>query len=280
MNVSEVVSSLKNLPPAPRVMPILLKSLNDMNTSAEDIVKLLELDAGIVAKIIGVSNSAFYGGQGHVSDIGEAVGRLGFKEIYRIVTSIYAKVFVGNPMNSYQVEADERWFNSVGTGIVMEILCKKLGNGDPATTYTVGLLHDIGKTAIDEVFHHQYSTVLSTISTQQITLQKAEQQVFGFDHAQVGAALLKSWDFPEEIVEPIEFQFDPEHASKFRKEACMLHLSRWVCASIGGAPGTHAWAFELREPVFEILNCAPDIAMELILDSKEELMRREDLLKL
>lgn len=280
MNVNEVVKKIRNLPPAPRVMPMLLKALNDFNTSGDDIVQLLELDASLVAKIMSVSNSAFYGGMGDISDIGEAVSRLGFKEIYRIVTNIYAKVFVGKPMTSYQIEAEERWFNSVATGIVMEMLTKRLQAGDPATTYTVGLLHDIGKTAIDEVFDHQYAKVLSAVETKQITLQKAEHQVFGFDHAQIGAALMRSWDFPEEIIEPVEFQFDPLGAKNFQKMACMLHLSRWVCASIGGAPGTYAWAFELDENVFEVLGCSQDIAIELILESKDELMRKEELLKL
>ena len=90
-------------------MPILLKSLNDINTSGEDIVSLLELDAGLAAKLLKVSNSAYYGGRGDTTEVGEAVARLGFREIYRIITNIYAKAFVGRPMNSYQIEAEERW---------------------------------------------------------------------------------------------------------------------------------------------------------------------------
>ncbi len=280
MKVEEVVAQLRNLPPAPRVMPMLLKLLSDINTSSDDIVQLLELDAGLVAKFLNISNSAYYGGRGDITDIGEAVARLGFKEIYRIVTNIYAKAFVGKSMNSYQIKAEERWFNSVATGIVMEMLTKRLGHGDPATTYTIGLLHDLGKTAIDEVFDHQYKEVLSAVSNQQITLQEAEQKVFGFDHAQVAAALMRSWEFPEEIIEPIECQFEINNAHVYKYEACMLHLSRWVCASIGGAPGTSAWAFSLDESVFEVLECSEQIAMQLILESKDELMKKEDLLKL
>lgn len=280
MNVNELVAGLKSLPPAPRVMPLLLRALNDLNSSSEDIVQLLQLDAGLVAKILSVSNSAFYGGSGSITDIGEAMTRLGYREIYRIVTNIYARAFVGREMRSYQMEADERWFNSVATGIVMEVLTRHIHVGDSASTYTVGLLHDIGKTVINELFEDRYQEVLAIVERDHLTLQKAEWRVFGFDHARVGAALMRSWEFPEEIVEPVEFQFEPAEAPNYAKLAAMLHLSRWICASIGGAPGTSAWAFSLNSQVFEMLGCSDSIVMELLLESKEELMRKEDLLKL
>lgn len=279
MKLEEVVASLKNLPPAPRVMPMLLSSLNDLNTSGDEIVQLLELDAGLAAKILTVSNSAYYGGRGDIAEVGEAVARLGFREIYRIVTNIYAKAFVGRSMSTYQIEADERWFNSVATGVVMELLTKRLQDGDPATAYTIGLLHDIGKSAVDEVCHETYQQVLLAVEEDHMTLQKAEQKILGFDHAQLGAALMRSWKFPDAIIEPIEFQFDPCHAKDFPKLASMLHLSRWICASIAGAPGTFAWAFELDSSVFETLQCSEEIVMQLILESKEELEQKEELLK-
>lgn len=280
MNVQDVVANLKSLPPAPRVMPLLLRALNDVNSSREDIVELLQLDAGLVAKILSVSNSALYGGKGDITDIDEAMARLGYREIYRIVTNIYAKAFVGRGMLSYQIDSSDRWFNSVATGIVMEMLTRRLNVGDPATTYTVGLLHDIGKSVIDEVYETRYHEVFSIIEKDGMTLQQAECRLFGFDHAQIGAALMQNWNFPDEIVEPIAFQFEPLKARTQLKVAAMLHLSRWICASIGGAPGTAAWAFEINAAVLEMLGCRESIIPELLIESKEALMRKEELLKL
>ena len=129
-------------------------------------------------------------------------------------------------------------------------------------------------------FTTSISRSCQTVEHQQISLQKAEKEIFGFDHAEVAAALMRSWEFPEAIIEPIEFQFHPMESGEYKKTSCMLHLSRWICASIGGAPGTFAWAFELDSSVFEVLGCSEEIVMELILESKEELDRKEDLLKL
>ena len=183
-------------------------------------------------------------------------------------------------MQSYEIESEERWFNSVATGVVMELMTKRFGLGDPATTYTIGLLHDIGKTAIDLLHEHKYSEVLDSIEEKQITLQEAEKKMFGYDHAEIGAALLRSWEFPESVIQPIEYQFRPNECEQHKKISSMLHLSKWICAGIGGAPGTHAWAFRLDESVFEELKCSESDALQLMLASKEEIQHKKDLLKI
>lgn len=278
MNLNELISSLRNLPPAPRVMPKLLAFLNDPEASTTDIIDLIELDASLTAKIIGTSNSAFYGFEGGITDLGDAVNRLGFREIYRIVTHIFTRSFVGQSMESYQIDSEERWFNSVATGLVMEVSSNWLKLGDPATSYTIGLLHDIGKIAINQVFYSNYQPVLDRVESEKIELRIAEKMVFGFDHAEAGAALLGSWDFPLEIIEPIEFQYEPAKANNYSTYASLLHLSRWIAASIGGAPGKHARAFKFHEDVLESLSIEPEIVMQLMIESKDQLKRKEALL--
>jgi putative nucleotidyltransferase with HDIG domain len=280
MNLNEMIISLKNLPPAPRVMPKLLKLLNNPNSLSTDIVELVELDASLTARLIGISNSAYYGSDAGITDLGEAVNRLGFKEIYRTITNVYAKSFVGQSIKSYQIDAEERWFNSVATGLVMEIMTLRWNKGDSAAAYTIGLLHDIGKTAINEIFGSQYASVLERVESEQMELRHAEKLAFGFDHAEAGAALLKSWGFPDEIVEPIEMQYEPENAANYRTFASMLHLSRWIASGIGGAPGKLARAFELKGEIFETLSIQPEEAMELMIDCKEQIELKEKLLSL
>ena len=280
MNLDEMIVSLKSLPPAPRVMPKLLKLLNDPESSSSDIVELVELDASLTARLIGISNSAYYGMEGGITDLGEAVNRLGFREIYRTITNVYARSFVGQSMQSYGIDTEERWFNSVATGLVMETMSQHWGLGDAATSYTIGLLHDLGKTAINELFRSQYASVLQRVDSEHIELRVAEKEAFGFDHAEAGAALLQHWDFPDEIVEPIGKQYEPENAVEYPIFASMLHLSRWIAAGVGGAPGKQARAFALKESVFETLSVGPEKAMELMIECKEQIELKEKLLSL
>ncbi|MCG8528472.1 MAG: HDOD domain-containing protein [Opitutales bacterium] len=280
MSIEEWIERLENLPPAPRVLPKLLKLLNHIDTSAQEIVDLIQLDASLTAKLIGISNSAYYGAGGTISGLDEAVNRLGFQEIYRTVNLICAKSFVGQSVAVYEIDSEERWLSSVTTAIVMETICSKIRMGDPATGYTIGLLHDIGKIAINQLFAEEYAEVLSKVEDDHMSLSDAEQEAFGFDHAEVGAVLLRKWDFPEEISLPIEFQFDPVGCKSQKEYASMLHLSRWVCASIAGAPGKHGWAFDLKEEMLDILKLSVEDIYPLMLDVKDKVNEKEDLVAL
>jgi HD-like signal output (HDOD) protein len=280
MNIHQMIQDLKNLPPAPRVMPKLLNMLNDPNASSDDITALIQLDPGLTAKIIGTSNSVYYGGVGDIKDLNEAVCRLGFREIYRIVTNIYAKSFVGQKADTYLMDSEERWQNSVANGLVMELVSQRRVISDPATAYTVGLLHDIGKTVIHELFADTYQRVYDLLDKVDMPVRDAEQHILGVDFALAGAALLEAWDFPEEIVDPIRHQFEFEKSENSKLLAALLHVSKWVVAGIGGAPGKHARAFEMNPLALEILGLNEMESMALMIDAKDLLKKKEDMLVL
>jgi len=280
MSIEELINGLKDLPPAPRVLPRLLKVLGDENASSEDVVSLIDLDPALTARIIRQSNSAYYGGFDAVSDLDEAVNRLGFREIYRMACLICARSFVGGAVPTYKMESEERWFNSVATGLVMETLSRDLGFCEPSTAYTVGLLHDIGKLAIHQVFGDRYDAVFDKLEQEGKSLYRAEMEVLGFDHAQVGAALLEKWGFPEDIVIPIRFQYSPSAAPSQRETTGMLHVSHWIAGGIGGKPGKDSWAFELDTSVFAMLHMDEERAMQVMLQSRDQLKEKEEMLSM
>ena len=55
-----------------------------------------------------------------------------------------------------------------------------------------------------------------------------EKNTIGFTNASVTAALLKHWDFPANIIEPIRWQYAPNFAGYHQKAACLLHVAKWL----------------------------------------------------
>ena len=55
--------------------------------------------------------------------------------------------------------------------------------------------------------------------------------------AEIGAELLRFWEFPESLIEAIRFQLNPTRCENAPKLACLLALARWVrnriCAETG-----------------------------------------------
>jgi hypothetical protein len=54
----------------------------------------------------------------------------------------------------------------------------------------------------------------------------------GFDHAELGGALLKAWKIPANISEPVAFHHAPQSAVQNPLESAVVHLSDIICQAM------------------------------------------------
>ncbi len=85
MTPADLVSEVPGLPSAPKVLPALKRLLQDPNSSLADVVKLIRLDAAIAARVLQLSNSAYYNKGRPCQTIDTAVHRIGFDLVYELV---------------------------------------------------------------------------------------------------------------------------------------------------------------------------------------------------
>ena len=94
----------------------------------------------------------------------------------------------------------------------------------------MGLLHDIGKLAMEKEFPAEYALARNLVSHRGGLIRDAEEQVFGCDHALVGQHLCTRWSLPHDFVEAIAYHHQPEQASEIGKRwAACVHLAD-ICA--------------------------------------------------
>jgi putative nucleotidyltransferase with HDIG domain len=87
------------------------------------------------------------------------------------------------------------------------ILAKRHGQSE--TAILAGLLHDIGKIALDTCFPEEYVQVLQKVASG-ATFVDAERETLGLDHAEAGSLLAADWSFPQAIVDVIRDHHDPQ----------------------------------------------------------------------
>ena len=245
MNLETLIDEVKNLFPSPQILPALLTLLKDPDADAGKVVELLRVDAALTAQIIASSNSAYYGFESPAISLDEAVGRIGFREAYRLVGMVLGKRLASQKVEVYYLNESDLWFNALACALAMENLARVSGQ-DVSVAYTTGLLHGIGKLALNQVGGKAYEAVFERIEKAEETLIVAEQAVLGFDHAQAGAALLERWKFPPLICNPIRYQYKPMQAKEALGMTCSLHLANWVVAAAGFNYGRDAWAMEIQ----------------------------------
>ena len=234
----DLIRDLKQLPSSPAVLPQLMALLNDPSTSLEDVVDLIQLDAGMAARMLQVANSAYYGRGARCEVIQEAVNRIGFLKTYELVSFASAGRLFLRPLTTYGISADELWRRSV-VGAIASALIAARCELDTHLAYTAGLLHVIGLVAIDAWVRSQENAprIRSSAYPKETTSQ--EVATLGFTNASVAAALLRSWKFPDALIEPVRWQFEPSAASARNQPiACVLSAAKWLRDAVATPPGS------------------------------------------
>jgi HD-like signal output (HDOD) protein len=238
----DIVRELKTLPSAPKVLPRLKRLLSDGNSSMHEIVGLVRLDPGIAARVLHVANSAYFSKGVRCVTVEEAVHRVGYDEVYELVSYAVAAQVLVRPLSAYELDADELWKMSVACALSAETIAER-SDQDRDVAYTIGLLHCVGMVAIDEWssrIGRQLSLPTAGFPREATSSERVQ---LGFTQAETGGALLHSWDFPPAMCEPVRHQYAPRATNGHAKMACLLYAAKWlrsmVCAKTAAArPGT------------------------------------------
>jgi HD-like signal output (HDOD) protein len=238
LSADEMVKDLKHLPSAPKVLPRLKELLGDANSSMVEVVTLIRLDPAIAARVLQVGNSAYFSQGTRCFTIDEAVQRVGYDQVYQLVSYSVASQVLIRPLVVYGIDADEHWKRSVVCALAAELLASRSGQ-DRDVAYTVGLLHSLGMVAIED-WASRHSPELRLQSEKGLLEASAyEQAALGLTQADVGAALLRHWEFPSSMCEPVQRQYAPRSSPAQMRMACLLHCAKWlrdkVCAADGAA---------------------------------------------
>ena len=107
----------------------------------------------------------------------------------------------------------------------------------PEEAFLAGLLHDIGRTVMDQVLSTEYGEVLALVETGgSASWLRAEQRVCGFDHTHLGFVVVRAWEFPTAIAETIRLHHDPASASADQGLCATVSLANSLCAKAALGP--------------------------------------------
>ncbi|MGC1509670.1 HDOD domain-containing protein [Ketobacter sp. MCCC 1A13808] len=194
------------LPTLPEVALRARETAEDPNASASDLAKVINNDAAMTARIIKVANSPIMRGAREIEDVQMAIARLGITCISNLVTGLAMEQMFQATSEFIDKTMRKSWHHSTEVAGIANVLCKHYTKLKPDQATLAGLIHEIGILPI--LTYAEESNKL----TDPMTLQKVISAI----HPQVGVKILKSWDFPKELVEvPQNYaQFDRDTGSE------------------------------------------------------------------
>ncbi|MCA9821514.1 MAG: HDOD domain-containing protein [Dehalococcoidia bacterium] len=203
-----IVNRTMELAPLRAVATKAIQMAEDEHSAAMDLAAVLSSDQALTAKLLKLSNSAYYGYARRIGNVREAVILLGM----RTVRSVAIASSIIDAFDVEEVEGFDRdlfWAHSVCTGLVAEAIAKETRVARPEDAFTAGVLHDVGKLAMLLAEPRRFRAAVKLTTRDGLNWHDAEVATFGVGHQYIGARLAQRWKFPEPLVSALKHHHDP-----------------------------------------------------------------------
>ena len=205
----ELIVFVEKMPAFPESVHRIMQLTSAINTSAKEIVQVIESDPVMTIKILKVINSPFYGMPHKVSSIQRAVVHLGLNTIKNLALSV-AAMGVLSPRNGADFNINDFLLHALTTAAICQMLAEKLEipQIECSDFFVAGLLHDFGKIVFAEFYPDKFKLALEKSKQQNIALNITELEFIGINHAQTGKLLAKKWALDEALINAIDHHHD------------------------------------------------------------------------
>lgn len=251
----ELVTGSVDIASLPDIFFRVNEMVEDPHCSASDIGDVIKNDAAFTARLLRLVNSPFFGFPSRIDTVSRAITVIGTRELRDLIlaTSV-VKNFSGIPADL--VTMDHFWRHSIYCGLLARIIATRCREVNLERFFVAGLLHDIGALLIYRKLPELAREALNRTNYNGQVLHQAERDVLGFDHADVGGELLRTWKLPESLIEGVACHHAPENAVHHPREAAVTHLANVIVTAI--ELGHHGPVPPLRQRAWDLLGLPVD----------------------
>ena len=231
----------QKLPASPQIFTRLSLLLDDVNADLDKIVNLISIDTGLTSRVLRLSNSVFFRGSSAVQSLDEAINRVGFREVHKMVGVAMTEQLFKDGLPAYRMSARQVWENSVATALAMETIARESGH-DEQTAYTVGILRQIGKLVLGRIIEKEQPGAVCPDDLDILSWERARLNITSHEAA---AFILESWKLPRAVCQGMRFHHEPEAHPGDGPTGVQLHLAGWVAGTLGVSTKSEASLWEL-----------------------------------
>lgn len=225
ITIESLIEQGQDLCSLPEIYIRVSEMLDNPTATAPQIGETVQTDPAISSRILKMVNSAYYGLPNQVSSISKAIIILGRERLKQIlIGSVLGSIFTS--INNDGFSMTTFWQHSIKTAIIARELALQGDDIDEQDAmFTAGLLHDIGRLIIADTLPDINIQIDELAERKRLDRAEAESQILGFTHADLGAALMRKWGFPELLICCTGDHHRPEHTGEYAQPARMIYLS-------------------------------------------------------
>ena len=272
--IQDKIEQITNLPTLPGIVARVMHIVHDPSSSSNDVAFIVGQDLALSAKVLRLANSAFYGMPHTITSIHNAVVILGFKVINTIVLSLTVFDMFPHEKKSSLFNRTAFWRHCTSCALICRFLSQRLRSFvlfDPEEAFCAGLLHDIGKVAMEQYLHEDFHKALKHAKHKKISLYEAEKETLGYAHTDVAQWLTANWQLPEAISMPLLHHHDPQNAKDHADIVALCHYADYLCYEMKLTIDEDYAPPSLVRPAVDKLDISPEDVEALRLVLSDEL---------
>ena len=224
------IAKIKNLPPLPEVSVRIIAAVNDPDISINELVEVISLSPALMARLLGLANSSYFGRAGQIKDLRIAIIQvLGLNLVKSLSLSIALNVEL-DTSKCKLFDANYYWSHALITALVAQKLAMHLDNElmAPSIVYTSGLLLNIGLLAAVYIFPAEMNNVFADSERTEGAVSKQMLEHFGQTQYDLAGILLERWKLPEVFQITIKEFRQPDFNGKEKILAELLELTHSI----------------------------------------------------
>lgn len=262
-----MIMTASDLPTIPVVATKVMQLIESEKATAEELAKVVASDPAVAARVLKISNSSFYGCQRQIQTLSHAIVVLGFSTLKSLVVAASVK----QVYKPYGLTEKMLWEHSFGAGLAARIIAKETRAANEEEAFLGGLFHDIGKIIMNNMDSQQFQAAMQKCYNDQVSFSEAERQVYSYTHSEVGALVIKKWNFPDILMHAVlkhhTFDFAEDEDAYQVRLACVVGLANMFCHKAGVGMREPDDNLELFETVPAQLLGIDQQKMEILLES-------------
>ncbi len=251
------VRRIKNLPTVPGIVAKISRMVENPETSAAEVGKLITQDQVLSAKVLRMANSAFFGMSRKISSIAQALMILGFDVVKGLVLT--SSVF-----DMIQKSMAGLWEHSIGCAAASGAVATALGRDDAEEILVAGLLHDLGKVVLALNMPQEMELIKAKVEEKNILFYEAEGEVMDFNHGEIGQWLAEHWNLPESLAEPMRLHHHPERAVVYPESTAIVHIADSIIRGWGFGYAGDPQVPPISRAAWDLLGLKPSHLPEII----------------
>ena len=226
LKIDALLESYGSVPTVPKVMAHLLTELDQPEPDMDRIKRFVAADPGLTCRILQVVNAANDAADhhnDHVTGTDEAVDRLGLSVLYTLGQTVAAAApFIVVP----GINLRQFWRISLNTAKVSRSLAQRV-EVDPTVAFTSGMIHAVGEVIMHLGMPYEMRILDERMQPFRFGRARAEEKIFGYSYATVGAEFARKWRFPDAIIAALRNLPQPFADGRYDPLIGVLHLAAW-----------------------------------------------------